>query len=129
MTNAQEDRAFTEFDLSALGGRPVRDALVTGGIAVNNSLAVGVRQFHILTYDADGVAALSDFDLPGTVTATTAYDPPNTIRTTFSAPVTTAVNSLISRGVTHLGIRVQCVAPITCAANVLSPVPELVVTP
>ena len=62
-----EDRAIQEFDVSAYTTAALQTATLSGRVSVNNAFDVGVRTFDFLLYAGNGVADLSDFQIPAVV--------------------------------------------------------------
>src|ERR1041384_4264719 len=64
-TSSQEDRAILEYDVSAYAGQTIQTATISGRVSVNNAFDNGVRTFDFIIYQGNGVADLSDFQIPG----------------------------------------------------------------
>jgi hypothetical protein len=106
--SSREDRSIQEFDVSAFGGASLSGATLSGTISVNNAFDNGPRTFDFLLYSGNGVADLSDFEIPATVVGSGSYHPPMDTSFNYSIDVTAAVQVLLNGGATHIGFKVDC---------------------
>ncbi len=106
--STRADRAMQEFDISGLGGGTVASATITGHIANNNAGGTWPRMFDYTLYSGNGVADLSDYQIAGTVVGTSTWEQVDLPSGhPFSFDVTGAVQTLVSGGATHIGLRVS----------------------
>jgi len=103
-----EDRAIQEFNVAAFTGATLQSATLSGKVSVNNAFDVGPRSFDFLLYAGNGVADLSDFQIPAVVVGSGSYYPPMPPNFTYSFDVRTAVQSLLASGATWIGLKVVC---------------------
>jgi hypothetical protein len=108
INTSQEDRAIQEFDVSAFSGSVLQSATLSGKVSVNNSFDVGLRTFDFLLYAGNGVADLSDFEVPATLVGSGSYYPPMPPNFTYSFDVRSTVQWLIAGGATWIGLKVVC---------------------
>lgn len=104
--STREDRACQEFDVSAFSGGIVTSAMLSGKVSVNNSFDNGPRTFDFLLYAGNGVADLSDFEIAAVKVGSGSYHPPIDSSFTYSFNVAAAVQTLLSNGATHVGLKV-----------------------
>jgi hypothetical protein len=105
---ALENRAIQEFDVSPFGTATLQTGILTGKISVNNSFDVGVRTFDFLLYAGNGVADLTDFEIPATYVGSGSYYPPMPPNFTYTFDVRTVVQSMLAGGATWIGLKVVC---------------------
>jgi hypothetical protein len=103
-----ENRAIQEFDVSAFASATLQTATLRGRISVNNSFDVGVRTFDFQLYAGNGVADLSDFQIPATFVGSGSYYPPNPTSFAYSFDVRNVVQSMLAGGATWIGLKVIC---------------------
>jgi hypothetical protein len=106
--STREDRAIQEFDASMFAGAVLQSATLSGTVTVNNAFDNGVRTFDFLLYSGNGVADLSDFQIPATVIGSGSYHPPITTMFTYSFDVTAAAQTLLNGGATWIGLKCVC---------------------
>jgi hypothetical protein len=104
--STREDRALEEYDLGSIAGQSIASATLSGRVAVNNAFDNGVRTFDFLLYAGNGVADLSDFQIPAALVGTGQYHPPIDVDFTFQFDVTSQVQALLAGGSTFVGLRV-----------------------
>ncbi|MDF1798498.1 MAG: VCBS repeat-containing protein [Planctomycetota bacterium] len=105
-SSSVESRVIRELDVTSLAGATIQTARLTGVVSVNNALDTGLRTFDFVVYDADGVASLTDYQLPGTLVGTGAYHPPAELSFDFDFDVASELQTLLDGGATHIGLRV-----------------------
>jgi hypothetical protein len=103
-----ESRAIQEFNVSAFTGTSIQSAILAGKVSVNNSFDVGVRTFDFLLYTANGVAELSDFQIPALFVGAGQYYPPAPPNFTYSFDVTSVLQTMLDGGATWVGLKVVC---------------------
>ena len=107
-TSTQEDRAILEYDVSPYSGLPVAGAWITGQIFVNNAYDNGTRSFDLLLYEGNGLADLSDFEIPATFLAQVFYDYPYQPPISFNIDITAEVEAMITGGALYIGFKADC---------------------
>lgn len=105
---SREDRAVHEFDLTSLIGQSISSAVLSGRVSVNNAANVGVRTFDFLIYAGNGVADLTDFEIPANLVGSGSYHPPMDTFFDYTFDVTSAVQGLLANGVGFTGLKVDC---------------------
>lgn len=105
---ASEDRrSIREYDLTGIDAAGATSARVTGRISANNALDVGLREFEVVVYDANGTAEPADFEAVGAVIGAVSYSPPQDLVVEFDFDATGSVIPLIQGGAEHIGVRIQ----------------------
>jgi len=108
LSPTSEDRAFQEFDVSAVDTFDASAAWFKGRITATDATDVGLRTFEFTVYDADGVAHASDFEIAGVVIGTAQYHPPSDPHVDFYLDASGAVLTLLNSGASDIGLRVRC---------------------
>ena len=105
-TSSAENRVVHEFDLSHFAGQRTGSASLDLELFINNGGGQSTRPFSIYLYDADGASTLDDYSVPGV------YAGSATINTSdgnkaFHVNITSALRTVLGRGATHVGVRID----------------------
>ena len=104
--STRADRAIQEYDLGALAGQTLASATLHAHVAVNNAFDNGVRTFDFQLYAGNGTADLSDYQISATTVGSGQYHPPLDTDFSVALDVTSTLQSLLSGGAQHVGLRV-----------------------
>lgn len=107
-TASTEERAIQEFDVASLSGAAIQSATLSGKVSVNNSFDNGPRTFSFSLYAGNGTAELTDFQIAATQVGVGQYHPPMDTSFNYSFDVAAVLQTFVSAGTTHIGLRVDC---------------------